>query len=237
MKYRQASSRQNYVAAPTERESSVGRSRSSQMRRGAKPLSVDPGFVAAEARKADERRARFAALESAPAPPILKKTVAWPGGKILTPNKAEAISSFLERKKGDLSPEHEQALRGHLDRAAFSASEVRVGPGALAGLTLAMSAGGDESGTSQADLARSIREAGGIVSNTVHKNVHLLIASTCRHPLAPHPPRSRNVATRSARARVRPLRASARHMASADRPPLGLASFRPLSGDVTKIQA
>lgn len=161
-------------------------------------LLVDPSFVAEEKLKAQRRRRFEAATE---APPIPKRSVAWPGGKIITPNKAGAIGSFLERKAGSLDKDKERALRAELERAtAAAASPASDAPLALAGLTFALSAGGDDGGTGQAELARTIRAAGGAVSNTVHKKVHLLIASewlaarplltpaaTARPPAAPHP--------------------------------------------------
>jgi len=149
------------------------------------PLSVDPSFVAQEKVKADERRQRFAAAAAAGAPPIPKRSVAWPGGKILTPNKADAIASFLERKKGKLDGETERSLRAELERVTGADSPVVDGASdALRGLTFALSAGGDADGVSQAELGRAIRAAGGFVSNTVHKKVHLLVASESRPPPA-----------------------------------------------------
>jgi NAD-dependent DNA ligase len=135
-------------------------------------LRVDPGFVAQEKLKAKERRRRFEAATEPP--PTPKRSVAWPGGKIITPNKAGAIASFLERKAGSLDKDKERALRAELERAAAT-SPAADAP--LAGLTFALSAGGDDGGTGQAELARTIRAAGGTVSNTVHKKVHLLVAS------------------------------------------------------------
>jgi hypothetical protein len=139
----------------------------------------DPAFVAQEQLKADERRRRFEAVTEAP--PIPKRSLAWPGGKIVTPNKAGAIASFLERKASSLDKDKERALRAELERATADASAAPAGgvPLALAGLTFALSAGGDDGGSGQAKLARTIREAGGFISNTVHKNVHLLVASEC----------------------------------------------------------
>jgi hypothetical protein len=143
-------------------------------------MRVDPHFIAEEQLKADDRRRRFEAVTENP--PIPKRSLAWPGGKIVTPNKAGAIASFLERKASSLDKDKERALRAELERATADASAVTAataaGAGlALAGLTFALSAGGDDGGTGQAELARTIREAGGVISNTVHKNVHLLVAS------------------------------------------------------------
>lgn len=156
-------------------------------------ISVDASFLESQRAKAEERRRRFEAAAREPPPPLPKRSMAWPGGKIVTPNKAEAIASFLERKAGSLDEAKERVLLGELGRAAAeagagAAAAASAGAAAasgaavsssraLAGLTLALSAGGDESGVGQAELAKSIRAAGGVVSNTVHKRVDLLVAS------------------------------------------------------------
>ncbi|EOD28792.1 hypothetical protein EMIHUDRAFT_234633 [Emiliania huxleyi CCMP1516] len=156
-------------------------------------ISVDASFLESQRAKAEERRRRFEAAAREPPPPLPKRSMAWPGGKIVTPNKVEAIASFLERKAGSLDEAKERVLLGELGRAAAeagagAAAAASAGAAAasgaaasssraLAGLTLALSAGGDESGVGQAELAKSIRAAGGVVSNTVHKRVDLLVAS------------------------------------------------------------
>ena len=51
-----------------------------------------------EAQKAQRRRVRFAIDPGTPAPPPPARSEAWPGGVLVTPNKAEALAAFHARK-------------------------------------------------------------------------------------------------------------------------------------------
>ena len=65
-------------------------------------ISIDPEFLRDQRQRAADRAARFAAEAASPPPPLPKRTMAWPGGKVTT-NKSVAVDKYLERKGDELT--------------------------------------------------------------------------------------------------------------------------------------
>ena len=87
-------------------------------------IVVDRAFVQQERERAAARAARFS--NAGPPPPLPKRSMAWPGGK-LTTNKATAVQKFLRRKKGDLTKEQRKRLKESLQaRGSASVQSVQA---------------------------------------------------------------------------------------------------------------
>ena len=93
---------------------------------GVPSIAITRDFLDSDRTRREARAARFATSAS-PSPPIVpQRRIAWPGGK-LTTNKQDAVDAFIERKRqeGNLSREHEAALRASLSARGATAAVVQ----------------------------------------------------------------------------------------------------------------